>query len=131
MSYLGRSLIVLGVVPILTGLYGVLTGSGGIPGGDAADANVESELRFLYALWVAYGVAVIYVGLRAAESRMAVSSIAAVLFAAGDARAIARIAEGRPDTVFVVLMVLELAIPPLLVVWQGRLLRAGEVESVR
>jgi uncharacterized membrane protein YoaK (UPF0700 family) len=123
MSYLGRTLVVLGVVPIATGLYGVLTGSGGIPGGDAADANVESELRFLYALWVAYGVAVIYVGLRAAESRVAVRSIAAVLFAAGVARAIAWIAEGRPDTVFVVLMVLELAIPPLLVAWQGRLLR--------
>jgi uncharacterized membrane protein YoaK (UPF0700 family) len=123
MSYLGRTLVVLGVVPIATGLYGVLTGSGGIPGGDAADANVESELRFLYALWVAYGVAVIYVGLRAGESRVAVGSIAAVLFAAGVARGIAWIAEGRPDTVFVVLMVLELAIPPLLVAWQGRLLR--------
>ncbi len=125
MSYLGRTLVVLGVVPILTGLYGVLTGSGGIPGGDAADANVESELRFLYALWVAYGVAVIYVGLRAAESRVAVGSIAAVLFAAGVARAIAWIAEGRPDTAFVVLMALELAIPPLLVVWQRRLLETG------
>jgi hypothetical protein len=123
MSYLGRTLVVLGVVPVATGLYGVLTGSGGIPGGDATDANVESELRFLYALWVAYGVAVIYVGLRAAESRVAVGSIAAVLFAAGVARGVAWIAEGRPDTPFVVLMVLELAIPPLLVGWQGRLLR--------
>jgi hypothetical protein len=125
MSYLGRTLVVLGVVPIATGLYGVLTGSGGIPGGDAAGANVESELRFLYALWVAYGVAAIYVGLRAPQSRMAVGALAVVLLGAGVARAIAWMAEGRPDTVFVVLMVLELAIPPLLVAWQGRLLRKG------
>jgi Domain of unknown function (DUF4345) len=127
----GRTLVVLGIVPIATGLYGVLTGSGGIPGGDAASANVESELRFLYALWIAYGAAAIYVGLRAPQIRAAVGALAAVLFAAGVARAIAWIAEGRPDTLFVVLMVLELAIPPLLVAWQGRLLRTGEFESVR
>ena len=131
MSYLfGRTLAVIGIVPIATGLYGVLTGSGGIPGGDAASANVESELRFLYALWIAYGAAAVYVGLRAPQSRAAVGALAAVLFAAGVARAIAWIAEGRPDTAFVVLMVLELAIPPLLVTWQGRLLGTREVESV-
>jgi hypothetical protein len=126
MSYLGRTLAVLGCVPIATGLYGVLTGSGGIPGGDAAGANVESELRFLYALWVGYGAAVIYVGLRAPESRAAVGAVAGVLFAAGVARTIAWIAEGRPDTGFVVLLALELAIPPLLVGWQGRLLMPRE-----
>src|SRR5688572_15855744 len=132
MSYLfGRTLVVLGIVPIATGLYGVLTGSGGIPGGDAAGANVESELRFLYALWIAYGATAIYVGLRAPQSRAAVGALAAVLFAAGVARAIAWIAEGRPDTAFVVLMVLELAIPPLLVAWQGRSLGTREVESAR
>ena len=128
MSYLGRTLVVLGCVPIATGVYGVLTGSGGIPGGDSAGANVESELRFLYALWVAYGAAAVYVGLRAADSRAAVAALAAVLFAAGIARAIAWIAEGRPDTVFILLLALELAIPPLLVVWHGRLLRNGEDE---
>jgi len=130
MSYLGRTLIVLGCVPIATGLYGVVTGSGGIPGADTTGANVESELRFLYALWIGYGAAVIYVGLRAADSRAAVGALAAVLFAAGVARAIAWIAEGRPDTGFVVLLALELAIPPLLVGWQRRLLRSAEKDSV-
>ena len=107
------------MIPIATGLYGVVTGSGGIEDGTAS-VNVESELRFLYALWVAYGGAVVYVGLRASRSRAAVGAIAAVLFATGVARGIAWIAEGRPDTAFVVLLALELAIPPVLVVWQAR-----------
>ena len=116
-----RTLVALGVVPMATGLYGVLTGSAGIEDG-AASVNVESELRFLYALWIAYGAAAIYVGLRADGSRAAVTALAAVLFAAGVARGIAWIAEGRPGTVFVVLMILELAIPPILIGWQSRLL---------
>ena len=126
MSYLGRTLAVLGVVSIGTGLYGVVTGSGGIPGDHATTANVESELRFLYALWIGYGAAAIYVGLRAPGSRAAVVALAAVLFAAGIARGVAWIAEGRPSTLFVVLMALELVIPPLLVAWQDRVLSPRE-----
>jgi hypothetical protein len=121
-----RALIVAGLVPIFTGLYGVATGGGGIEGGDGTSVNVESELRFAYALWVAYGVAVIYVGLRAWRSRAAVGAIAAVLFATGVARAVAWVAEGRPDTTFVVLLVLELALPLVMVGWQRLALgRAG------
>lgn len=115
-----RTLIALGFVPIVTGLYGVATGGGGIEGGEGTSVNVESELRFAYALWIAYGVAVIYVGLRAWRSRAAVGAIAAVLFAAGVARAVAWIAEGRPDTEFLVLLALELGLPLLLVLWQRR-----------
>jgi hypothetical protein len=124
MRLFGRALCALSVVPIATGLYGVLTGSGGIEDG-AASVNVESELRFLYALWIAYGAAVLYVGLRAPDSREAVAALAAVLFATGVARAVAWIAEGRPDAPFVVLMVLELAIPAVLVLWQRRVLAPG------
>jgi Domain of unknown function (DUF4345) len=118
-----RALIAAGLVPIATGLYGVATGAGGIEGGDGTSVNVESELRFAYALWVAYGVAVIYVGLRAWRSRAAVGAIAAVLFATGVARAVAWVAEGRPDTTFVVLLVLELALPLVIVGWQRLALR--------
>lgn len=118
-----RALIAAGLVPIFTGLYGVATGAGGIEGGDGTSVNVESELRFAYALWVAYGGAVIYVGLRAWQSRAAVGAIAAVLFATGVARAVAWVAEGRPDTTFVVLLVLELALPLVLVGWQRLALR--------
>ena len=118
-----RALIVAGLVPVATGLYGVATGAGGIEGGDGTTVNVDSELRFAYALWVAFGAAVIYVGLRAWRSRAAVGAIAAVLFATGVARAVAWAAEGRPDTTFVVLLVLELGLPLVMVGWQRLALR--------
>lgn len=112
----------LGLVPIATGLYGIGTGAGGMTGENAAAVNVDNELRFIYAFWVAYGAAWVYVGLRAPESRAAVTALAAVLFAGGLARAIAWVDEGRPDTLYVVLMALELAIPPVLVGWQRAVL---------
>jgi hypothetical protein len=107
-------------VAIVTGVYGVATGSGGIPGTHDADASVESELRFLYALWVGYGVALLGVVPRVATATAAVRLLAAILFAAGAARAIAWIDAGRPDTLFVVLMIIELVLPPLVIAWQAR-----------
>jgi hypothetical protein len=114
----GRALAALGLVPIATGLYGVVTGAGGLTGESDAAVNVDSELRFLYAFWIAYGAAIVYVGLRAADSRFAVTAIAAILFCAGVARGISWIVEGRPDALYLVLLALELAIPPVLVAWQ-------------
>ena len=120
-----RALIVAGLVPVATGIYGVATGAGGIPGGDGTSVNVESELRFAYALWVAYGVAVVYVGLRAWRSRAAVGALAAVLFATGVARAVAWAAAGRPDAEFLALLALELVLPPVMVGWQRLALRTA------
>jgi Domain of unknown function (DUF4345) len=118
-----RILTALGLVPIATGLYGIALGAGGLEGASDAAVNVDSELRFLYAFWIAYGIAIVLVGLRAPENRAAVAAIAAVLFLAGIARAISWIAEGRPDDFYIVLMALELTIPPALVLGQRRVLR--------
>ena len=112
-----------GAVPVLTGIYAVLTGSGGIPGENEAGASVESELRFYAVLWIAFGAALIWTAPRAARETKLVRALMAVLFAGGIARAIAWAAEGRPDGLFVVLLVLELAIPPLVVLWQRRVAR--------
>jgi Domain of unknown function (DUF4345) len=119
-----RALTILGLVPIATGVYGIAFGASGLEGASGAAANVDNELRFLYAFWVGYGAAIVYVGLRAPENRAAVTAIGVVLFAAGVARAISWVAEGRPDTFYVVLMALELAIPPVLILWQRSVFRA-------
>lgn len=109
----------------MAGVYGVSTGSDGIPGTHDADTAVESELRFLYALWIGYGVALLGVVPRVVTATSAVRLLAATLFAAGVARAIAWIDVGRPDTLFVVLMVIELVLPPIIVAAQARLARAS------
>jgi hypothetical protein len=114
-----------GVVGVATGIFGIATGAEGMPGDNAAGASVESELRFLYVFWIAYGLALIRVAPRAVTETWAVRALALILFVAGLARAVAWLDVGRPDGLFVALMVVELVLPPLLVVWQARLAAAG------
>lgn len=117
-----------GAVPVVTGIYAVLTGSGGMPGTSEATANVENELRFFASFWVGFGLAVLWVAPRVDRETTAVRALMGVLFLGGVARAIAWAAEGRPDAIFIVLMALELALPPLVVFWQSHL-AAGQRTS--
>jgi hypothetical protein len=57
--------------------------------------------------------------------------LAAILFVSGLARAIAWIDDGRPDDLFVGVMAVELALPPLIVAWQARLGAASPPRTAR
>jgi uncharacterized protein DUF4345 len=118
-------LAVGGAVAIATGAFGVVTGVDGLPGDTAGSASAESELRFLYVFWIAYGIALILVAPRVDAETLAVRALAAILFAAGLARAIAWLDAGRPAALFVVLMVVELVLPPVIVAWQARIAAAS------
>ena len=124
---LSALLVVGGAVPIATGAFAVLTGAGGMPGQNEASASVESELRFFAVFWIAYGAALIWTAPRAARETTLVRALMAVLFVGGIARAIAWAAEGRPHGLFIVLMAIELVMPPVVVLWQDRVAqrRAG------
>jgi len=115
---------VLGLVAVSAGLYAVLTGVGGMPGSPAATASVEGELRFFAAFYVAFGAFTLWLAPRLESQTMLVRGWALTLFAAGLARGIGWLDVGRPDDLFVALMVAELAIPPVVVVWQTRLREA-------
>ena len=113
----------IGVVAVTTGLFAVITGTGGMSGDNAASVNVESELRYFAAFWVAYGGAALWLAPRAAQEQTAVRALAGFMFLGGIARAIAWIDSGRPDDLFVALLVLELVIPPLVIALQARAAR--------
>jgi hypothetical protein len=118
-----RALITLiGITAIVTGIFVVLTGSSGQVDGTQAAPSVESELRFFAAFWVAYGAAALYVAPRAVRDIHAVRALALFLFLGGVARGIAWIADGRPHTLFVVLLVLELLLPPSILLLQRSIL---------
>ena len=119
----------IGLVAVTTGLFAGITGTSGMPGENAASANVESELRYFAAFWVAYGVVALWLAPRAAQAQTAVRALAGFMFLGGIARAIAWIDSGRPDDLFVALLVLELAIPPLVIALQVRAMRT-RVSSV-
>ena len=119
----------LGVVPILTGLFAVLTGPGGQVDGEAVNASVESEFRFFASLWIAFGAVALWVAPRVDRETRVVRALALILFSAGLARAIAWIAAGTPHWSFLLLLCLELLLPPLILYLQAQLLRARAAQD--
>lgn len=98
---------------MLAGIWGAAAGIGGMSGESAGTINVDSEYRFLSVLWVSYGLLALWAAPRATGQRGIVLGLFGVLFCAGLARALSWAAEGRPDTVYLVLLALELATPLL------------------
>ncbi|HEX6117488.1 MAG TPA: DUF4345 domain-containing protein [Solirubrobacterales bacterium] len=118
-------LAVLGATAAVAGLFAVLSGPDGQLDGAAVGASIDSEYRFYAALWLGFGAVALALVPRVERETLAVRALAAVLFAAGVARVLAWIDTGRPHGVFLALLALELAIPPVLVVWQARIRARG------
>jgi hypothetical protein len=117
-------LAALGAVAFVAGLVTVFTGAGGIPGNNPATPNLESELRFYATFWTGFGVLALYVSRRPERETMLLRGLALFLFLAGSARIFAWLASDRPDTLFLVLMGLELTLPVFIVWAQARIARA-------
>ena len=109
-----------GGVATTAGLHSVVKGARSLPAQDAANASIESELRFYAAFYVAYGLALLRTAPRADADDGAVRALAGALFLAGLARAGGWLAAGPPHRLQRALLALELAIPPTMVVWQSR-----------
>lgn len=118
-------LLLLGLVAVTAGLVTVLTGSAGMPGDSRATANVESELRFYSVFWVAFGVIALHAARYPERHPLAIRGLALFMFLAGVARGLAWAAEGRPDAPYLVLMGLELLLPPFMVFLQSRITTLG------
>jgi hypothetical protein len=114
-----------GAVATAAGLHTVIAGARSIAGEGAANASVESELRFYAAFYVAYGLAALRVAPRADQDGAAVRVLAGALFLGGLARAGGWRAVGRPHAGQRALLAIELAGAPALAAWQARLAARG------
>lgn len=117
-------LVALGIVAFVAGLVTVFTGTGGMPGDSRATPNVESELRFYSTFWTGFGVLALYAARRPEQETTLLRGLSLFLFLAGLARVFAWLDSDRPDTQFLVLMALELTLPPLIVWAQARVATA-------
>lgn len=78
-------------------------------------ADIDSEMRFYAALWMAYGVVALWVA-RALPQRIAILRIMlGVFWLGGLGRVISYFAVGAPHPLFALLMWIEIALPPLLI----------------
>lgn len=117
---MSQTLRVLALVPIVAGLATAVFGSEAVRWGGETDVNVESELRFYSVFYVGYGIYLWSLAPRVAERGRELSWAAAILFCGGLARAIGVAVDGRPATDYLVLLAIELALPPVLVAWQRK-----------
>jgi hypothetical protein len=95
--------------------YGVLTHWRG-PAGEPWPATTDSELRFYAPFWGAFGLMALEVARRPLQRLAWTPWLAAVFFAGGLGRLISLVAVGTPHPFFVLLMAIELLLPPVLVI---------------
>jgi hypothetical protein len=77
--------------------------------------TMDNELRFYAALWGAYGVLLLLAARDYPSWAVRVPWLAAVFFVGGAGRAFSWLMVGAPHPFFLLLMTIELALPPLLV----------------
>jgi Domain of unknown function (DUF4345) len=110
---------ILGVVAVVFGTVTVLTGGGLVPGVVDLPASVDSELRFYGAWYVGAGVVVLRSVRRIESEGRVVRAVCAILLLAALGRALSMIFVGRPHALYVVLLIIEVAIPVVVLPWQA------------
>jgi hypothetical protein len=121
---LRRTITVLAVVPILTGLATVVLGADSIVDAEEASPALESELRFYSVWWIGAGLFLLWLAPQVERRTLELRVFCALLFLSGISRVLAAIATDWPPTGQIVLMVIELVLPVVFVTWQTRVARA-------
>lgn len=117
METLLRSLLfILGVSSIGISLGHIVLGTDAIPGSIPVNATLDNQDRFFAALFLSYGVAVLWC-LRDLRSRLPeIRALVAILFLGGLARLVSIAIVGLPHPFYVAMTIVELVLP-LAVVW--------------
>jgi len=113
----------LGVLPLGTGVLGILRGPQGAPGGGPTTASVDSEYRFVNVFWAAAGPALWWSLARPAERAGFTRILLGLAAAGGLPRLLSVHRFGWPHPVFRATIVLELIVVPLVLVWHAKVIR--------
>jgi Domain of unknown function (DUF4345) len=108
-------LVLFGVIAIGISLAHLAVGPEAIIGGSAVNPTSDGEDRFYAGLFGCYGVALLWCARGVERKQVYVNVLAAVLLVGGIGRLVALIVVGPPDPFFVAMLVLELVLPPLMV----------------
>lgn len=114
--------LLLGFIPVITGLIGLLglrdplyVAFGVVP-----NVPLDSNLRFFSGLWLGLGLAVFWVAPRVAEQTVLFRVLWLAIFLGGVGRLISLFDAGAPPAPFFGVLALELVGAPVFVWWQSR-----------
>ncbi|MFE9411098.1 DUF4345 domain-containing protein [Streptomyces sp. NPDC006704] len=103
----------MGIADVAIGATHLVFGMRTVPGAGSPGPTVDSLMRFFAAIFLGYGLAWIWVARQSPIPSKAVRLLAGVFFLGGASRLVSWAALGRPDWFQLVLMGVELGLPPL------------------
>jgi Domain of unknown function (DUF4345) len=113
-------LALFGVIVIGISLAHLAIGPEAINGGADVNPTSDGEDRFFAGLLLCYGVALVWCARDVQDKRRYINVLAAAFFVGGIGRLLAVIVVGAPHPFYVAMLVLELALPPLMVLAANR-----------
>ena len=125
--YLQRVVALAGIVPVAAGLYGVLFGAGLT--GDRIGVSGDSHYRYLSGLLLAVGL-LFWSSIPAIEEKAGrIQLLTLVVVIGGLGRLAGLLLTGLPSLAMLGALVMELAVTPLVCLWQIRIARSYETAS--
>jgi hypothetical protein len=113
-------LVVLGLIPIGTGLMDMLLGVGILPSPQDPNPDLQSNYRFFATMWFGVGLMILWIVPRVDTAVRALRAVTGIVFLGGLMRVLSMLVSGVPHPMFVAFTVLELVAPPILVWWQNK-----------
>ncbi|WHQ69945.1 DUF4345 domain-containing protein [Methylorubrum extorquens] len=121
--FLQRTVVVVAIVPVLAGLYGVLFGIDGIGGGTPVNISADSHFRYLSGLLTGIGILFFTCVPGIEDKSRLFRFLTLVVVLGGLARLLGLSLTGVPSLTMLVALALELVVTPLLCLWQMRVAR--------
>jgi len=112
---------ILAVIPVVTGLIGLLGTSDPLYAGVPANVLLDTNLRFFAGVWLVLGLALLWIVPRIDRETALFRVLWAMVFAGGIGRLVSMLVLAVPPAPFIAFTVLELVGAPLIVWWHSRL----------
>lgn len=120
--------VAVGVVIAAIGAYYLITGTAGVAetSGGAVNASLESQFRFFSAMMIGVGAAFIAIAIKFQWANM-LWLVCLMVFLGGIGRVLSWAFSGTPHFTLIILMIVELAFPPALLVWHRFIAKTSEL----
>jgi hypothetical protein len=120
-------LALFGVIVIAISIAHLAIGPRAIIGSVAVNPTMAGEDRFFAGLFLCSGVALLWCSREVQRKRVYVNLLAAVFFIGGIGRLLAVVIDGAPNAFYVAMLMIELGLPPLMVVIAKRVAETSGV----
>jgi len=120
--------VAVGVLIAAIGAYYLITGTAGVAqtSGGPVNASLESQFRFFSAMMVGVGAAFVAIAIKFQWANM-LWLVCLMVFLGGIGRVLSWAFSGTPHFTLIILMILELAFPPALLVWHRFIVKTSEL----